>query len=129
MTLQLKSTFRLKNVPESHLLGDLLMSVVPEPSVSHGAAGSEYRIQIRANCIISEHQKSLFLDILRAIDPLMIETVHLHGQLGDAAIDGYLGPDKAKKEQSRSRLEEIRKQLDMLLPEHRVALRQILGQA
>jgi hypothetical protein len=127
--LQLNATLRLRHLPESQLLGDLLATVLSDEYVTHGTAGEEYRIRIAADCTLSDGDKTLFLDVLRAIDPLLVETIHLRGQLGDAAIDGYLGPDKNKKETSRSRLEEIRKQVDMLLPEHKAALWRILGDA
>jgi hypothetical protein len=126
IALQLKARFRLKDVPESTLLAELLDLEFSAPGVTYDALAGGLRLNLTLDTCVDERQKALLLDVLRAVDPLLSETVYVRGQIGDTVLSGYLGPEKAEKEQSRARLDEIRKQAALLMPEHREALRHLL---
>jgi hypothetical protein len=127
MELHLRTKLKLRDDPDARALVELLAIEFPGALMRTAAGGGVFRVDVEIHSPVTESRKLVFLDIMRAIDPLLVETVYLQGRLGDHYMTGYLGPEKEAKEKSRSRLETITEQIRQLLPEHRNALRALLA--
>lgn len=127
MDVSIKTTLLLKDTPDVRALTDLLQLEFPAGRFTVGRKGGTCSLLFDLEEDISPRQRDLLLDILRSLDALLLETVYVRGRLGDETLNGYMGPERLTKEKSRNRLEEIKRQVEQLLPEHRLALHALLN--
>jgi len=126
MDASIKTTLFLRDTPEVQMLAELLQLEFPTGRFVVGRVGGACSLLFDLEDHISPRQKNLLIDILRTLDSLLVETVYVRGRLGDEILKGYMGPERHSKEKSRKKLEEIKSQIERLLPEHRLALRAML---
>jgi|GEM_PF-5335976 diadenosine tetraphosphate (Ap4A) HIT family hydrolase len=126
MDASIKTTLFLRDTPEVQMLAELLQLEFPTGRFVVGRVGGACSLLFDLEDHISPRQKNLLIDILRTLDSLLVETVYVRGRLGDEILKGYMGPERHSKEKSRKKLEEIKSQIEQLLPEHRLALRAML---
>jgi hypothetical protein len=124
--VKLKTNLALHDSSEVHALVEVLSSAFPQATLHTSRSEGVYRLHLDIVTHATRAQKALLLDVLRTLDPLLVETKFIHGRLGDYQLKGYMGPNKRQKEKSRSRMEQIRSEIQHLLPEHRSALRSML---
>jgi hypothetical protein len=125
--LRLRARFYVQDTDEVRTLIEILTLTFPQGCFALSTASGRQRLEIDVDTTINERQGETFLQVMRALDNLVVDTVFLNGRLGKHTIHGYIGPDREKKEQSRNRLDHIMQQIPLLLPEHREALMTLLA--